>query len=59
MGQFVKTDKICTWENGKKVVMSAEEFEKTHEKRIDMKNGRVIYTPKTVADNETTCETTR
>ena len=59
MGQYVKTDKIIVRENGKKVVMSAEEFEQTHEKRIDMKNGRVIYTPKTVADNETTCETTR
>lgn len=54
MAQYVKTDKIIVRENGKKVVMSAEEFEKTHEKRVDMKNGKVICTRKTnVADNET------
>ena len=57
--KFTKAENIVVYENGKKVVISAEEFEKTHEKRIDMKNGRVIYTPKTVIDNETTCETTR
>ena len=55
MGQYVKTDKIIVRENGKKVVMSAEEFNNAYDKRFDKKSGKVICTRKTdVADNETT-----
>ena len=52
MAQYVKTDKIIVRENGKWVVMSAEEFNNAYDKRFDKKSGKVICTRKTVvADN--------
>ena len=50
--KFTKAENIIVYENGKKVVMTPQEFDNAYDKRFDKKSGKVICTrKKEVSDN--------